>query len=47
MSPTQRARLDREAEAARRAGDLRRLQSIMQQLTMLNDAYYGRPQKTA
>lgn len=47
MSPTQyavkRAQLDEEADAARSVGDLVWLQTVMQQLTMLNHAYYGQP----
>ncbi len=45
MSPTyfevERARLNREVYDANRAGDLPRLQEVLQGLTVLFRAYYG------
>jgi hypothetical protein len=47
MSPTrfavENARLDREAEPARRAGDIPGLQAVMAGKTQLLRAYYGHP----
>jgi hypothetical protein len=48
MSPTyyavQKARLDRDLEAARKAGDFPRMQVALAGLTSLMHRMYGRPQ---
>ncbi len=47
MSPTyfavQMARLDEELEAARKAGDIRRMQRLVGEQQSLLESVYGRP----
>ncbi|MCP3444198.1 hypothetical protein [Bradyrhizobium sp. CCGUVB14] len=50
MSPSKyevtKANIEKRCDAARKAGDIAELQRCAADLTALNHAYYGRPEKS-